>query len=111
MQKEIAEVSIFADFDHGEGVLDFTWNDSSGIKRSLIITLDAHCSREMPIRSGSGWPDINLVDRSRVVVTFPEELAKKLELECVVEFATELDDTTFRTLQDWIRCVEGEELD
>jgi|GEM_PF-4695648 len=107
MQKEVAEVSIIADFDHGEGMLTFTWNDSSGINRSLTITLDAYCSREMSIRSGSGWPDINIPSRNLVVLKFPEELANKLEMECIVEFSTCLDDSTFQTLQDWIRFTGG----
>lgn len=80
-----AQIGSILDFDHGEGWITFSWVDANGIDRSLKIDIDGHCSREMPIRSGSGVA-ITQVRYNRVQLRFTHELAAKLELDEEIEF-------------------------
>ena len=73
------EIDSSLDFDYGEGWVAFSWLDGDGIRRSLTINADGHCSREMPIRSGVGV-EIPEVTGDRVRLSFTNKLASRLEL-------------------------------
>ena len=79
------------DFDHGEGWVTFSWVDSFGLDRVLTIDIDGHCSREMPVRSGTGLGIVDIQDDG-VRLSFTPELASKLQLETKVEFAGQIPD-------------------
>jgi len=74
------------DFDYGEGWITLCWLTEHGLHASLTIDLDGHCSREMPVRSGSG---VHVVDVApdHLALHFDESLALKLELDADVQFA------------------------
>ncbi len=86
------------DFDYGEGCITFSWRDVDGICRSLTIDADGHCSREMPIRSGSN-PEIVSVTKDHVQLRFRPELAATLELPPEVRFLGEFPDDVLADLR------------
>ncbi len=88
---ELSSVGSVLDFDHGEGWVTFSWVDTTGLDRKLKIDIDGHCSREMPIRSGSGFGIVDIHDDS-IRLCFSPELASKLELEPEVEFTGQMPD-------------------
>lgn len=99
MQGLESTITINADFDYGEGGINFHWVDSLGYSASLDIDLDGWCTREMPIRSGQGPPKLELLERNRIRLRFSSSLAKKLELDERVEFTFQADDQTFEQLK------------
>lgn len=99
---KISSAGSLLDFDHGEGWVTFSWVDPDAIRRSLTIDLDGHCSREMPIRSGSE-PEIVAVTRDCVQLRFRPELAAKLELPPDVQFCGNFPD---EVVADLIRLME-----
>jgi hypothetical protein len=92
-----AQISSILDLDHGEGWITFSWSDASGIDRSLTIDADGHCSREMPIRSGTGVSIVS-VRRDHVRLRFTDELASKLELDHEIEFEGTVSENTYKEL-------------
>jgi hypothetical protein len=86
------------DFDHGAGWVTFSWRDASGIARSLKIFFDGHCSREMPVRSGTGF-EIATVHPDRVRLRFTEQLAARLELDRDVEFVGRIPENAYTDLR------------
>lgn len=95
-------LGVLADLDHGEGWIAFHWFEipSGGLK----IDLDGHCSRDMPIRSGSGPPEFVELRRDVVRLRFDDELARKLELPEEIEIGFHISDDEFAELQrvvDW----------
>jgi hypothetical protein len=88
-----AQIGSTFDFDHGEGWVTFSWLDNDGISRSLSIDAEGHCSREMPVRSGTGVTIIS-VHRDRVCLRFTERLAASLELDHEIEFQAPLSEET-----------------
>ena len=86
-------IANMLDLDYGEGYIGFFWMDEFGIGRSLTIDADGHCSREMPIRSGSGVAIVS-IHRDRARLRFTEELAAKLELDREIEFEGVIPENT-----------------
>lgn len=97
-----AQIGSTFDFDHGEGWVTFSWFDNDGIRRSLSIDADGHCSREMPVRSGTGVTIVS-VHRDRVGLRFTAQLAASLELDHEVEFQGALSE---ETSADLLRLAE-----
>jgi hypothetical protein len=60
---------------------------------------DGHCSREMPIRSGNGPPEIVALTRASVVFRFSQRLAEQLCLEKEVEITFDISDDHFAILK------------
>jgi hypothetical protein len=106
---EAASVIIAClDFDYGEGWIEFEWADQARGTEALRITLDGHCSRKMPIRSGDGWPtDIELA-ADRIRLRFDAELAAKLEFAELIEIRFTPSDEQYQKLQDFVRYLHPE---
>jgi len=92
-----AQIESILDFDHGEGWITFSWLDDNGTDRSLTIDAEGHCSREMPIRSGTGVSIVS-VHRDKVRLRFTDDLASKLELDHEIEFAGNVSENTHADL-------------
>ena len=92
-----AQIEGIVDLDHGEGWITFSWSDENGIDRSLTIDSDGHCSREMPIRSGTGVSIVS-VHRDHVCLRFTDELASKIALDHEIEFRGIVSDNTYAAL-------------
>ena len=86
------------DLDHGEGSIHFSWPDPMFGREGLRITLDGHCSRNMPIRSGYGLRDFTIC-RDRVSLHFSPQLARSLELSKSIEITFTLSDEEFARLE------------
>ena len=99
----IAHIDNNLDLDHGEGSVTFSWLDAHGIRRSLTMDVEGHCSREMPIRSGTG-ASIASVLHNRVLLCFTEELAAKLELDRELALEGAVSEAVSRDLR---RLAEG----
>lgn len=100
------QVTVDTDsLSYGEGEVEFRWPGPIFGWECLTINADGHCSRRMPIRSGSGPPDFVAVDRERVCLRFPPELAQQLQLEPQVEITFSLSDEDFRKLRRMIRYL------
>ena len=97
-----AQIESTLDMDHGEGWITFSWLDANGIDRSLTIDADGHCSREMPIRSGTGVSIVS-VHRDHVRLRFTDDLASKLELDHEIGFAGIVQEKTY---VDLLRLAE-----
>lgn len=91
------QIRSILDFEHGEGWTTFSWLDASGIECSLTIDVDGHCSREMPIRSGTGVTIVSVL-RDRVRLRFSDELAARLQMHDEVEFEGPMTETTYADL-------------
>jgi hypothetical protein len=100
-------VHVLADTDHGEGWIMFEWPDESSGWDCLRITLDGHCSRRMPIYSGSGIERIEL-SRDRIRVQFTPELADRLRLELDTEIGFAASDTEFAELRAVVEHLGGD---
>lgn len=92
-----AQISSTLDFDYGEGWVTFSWVDVDGIDRSLKLDIDGHCSREMPIHSGTGVTIVSIL-RDRVRLRFTPALAERLELNDEVEFEGNISEETYTHL-------------
>ena len=92
-----AQIENMLDLDYGEGWITFSWLDENGICRSLKIDADGHCSREMPIRSGTGVR-ITSVAYDRVRLQFSNDLAARLELDDQVEFVGRVSEDAYADL-------------
>ena len=93
-----AEFGSLIDFDHGEGWVTFSWSDASGIACSLTIDIDGHCSREMPVRSGTGV-EIATVLPDRVRLRFTDQLSARLELDRELEFVGRIPENAYSDLR------------
>jgi hypothetical protein len=102
-------VDVTADTDNGEGWITFRWPDRLFGWECLIIDLDGHCSRRMPIRSGDGWPEFVELKRDRIILRFEPSLAEKLQLEEDVEITFAISDDDFRQLSRAIDYLNGAE--
>lgn len=100
-------VGVVADLDQHEGWVVFNWSDPTYGEMSLKVDGDHHCSREMPVRSGTGPPDFVSMSRASLVMRFAPELASKLELDEEVEFVFELQDDEFGELKEVIETWFG----
>ena len=89
------------DFNYGEGWITFCWLTDIGLDASLTIDLEGHCSREMPVRSGSGVSLLS-VSRDSVALSFTQELANKLELDANVEFTGAIPEAVRADIQKLI---------
>jgi hypothetical protein len=101
-------VELTVDTDYGEGWVTFQWPDQLYGWECLMIYVDGHCSRRMPIRSGNGLPEFVALQRDRIKLRFDPVLAAKLELEQEVEIAFDVSDDVFRELQKAITYINGE---
>jgi hypothetical protein len=88
-----------ADIDHGEGSVVFEWPDETYGYEQLTIDLDGHCSRRMPIHSGSGPPDFVAVDANRVRLRFDATLARRLGMAEEIEITYRLTEEEFDELR------------
>ena len=95
---KLTSAGSICDFDHGEGCVTFSWVTTDGLDALLTIDLDGHCSREMPVRSGTE-PEIVAVESDRIQLRFRPELADKLQLETDVEMICDFDDATLADLR------------
>jgi hypothetical protein len=100
----VTSVDSALDFDYGEGSVTFAWIDQAGIRRRLTIDIDGHCSREMPIRSGSGV-EIGAICRDRVRLRFTPDLAAKLELDTEIELVGDISERVCADLQRLTKWV------
>jgi hypothetical protein len=95
------------DRSHGEGWLQFQWKDSLFGQEGLTIDLDGHCSRNMPMRSGNGPPEVFFLKRDCMRLQFTPSLAKKLELQEVVDIYFSINDAEFLELQQAVDLFFG----
>ena len=98
----LASADSNCDFDYGEGWIALCWLTDVGLDAELTIDLDGHCSREMPIRSGTGVSIVS-VSRDSLTLNFTPQLAGKLELEANLEFVGEFSDAVYA---DIVRLAE-----
>lgn len=94
-----SHVFIQADTDHGDGWIVFQWRDETYGYEQLRIDLDGHCSRRMPIHSGSGTPEFVEVDADRIRLRFDVALAHKLSLTEEIEITYRLTEQEFEQLR------------
>ena len=92
-----------ADIDHGEGWVTFRWFHEVYGYEEPRIDLDGHCSRRMPIRSGSGPPEFVELRRDGVKLGFDPESARKLRLDEEIEISFSLPEPEF---QEFRRVVD-----
>jgi hypothetical protein len=100
-------VHVLADTDHGEGWVSFEWADQLTGWDELKVDLDGHCSRRMPIHSGSGGVEAIELSRDRIRFRFTESLAHNLGLEPDVEIAFAVSDAVFADLQRAVAHLVG----
>ena len=100
-QYSATSVGVQADTDHGEGRVVFQWPHDRYGYEELTIDLDGHCSRRMPLYSGTGSPEIVELRPDRIRIRFDPILAHKLGLEEEIEILFRLSDAEFTEL----RCV------
>jgi hypothetical protein len=99
MQPFVAtKVELNADLEYGEGRIRFRWPDQMSGEELLEIDCDGHCSRRMPIYSGTGPPRFIVLERNRVVIQFSATLAKQLRLEEEIEITFSISDDDFQKL-------------
>lgn len=101
-------VEIIADLDHGEGWIQFLWHDRQYGNEGLRIDLDGHCSRKMPMRSGTGPPEFEEIEAHRLRLRFTPILAKLLALDEVIEIEMSLSPDEFERLKQFIDCLPGQ---
>lgn len=100
MERHIATyVGVQADIDHGEGWVEFRWPHDRYGYEGLRIDLDGHCSRRMPVHSGSGPPEILELRRDGITMRFEPALARKLEMDETIEILFRLSDTELAELR------------
>ena len=105
---EAHDAGAWADLDHGEGSIGFQWPDSYFGKEGLRVTLDGHCSRNMPIRSGDGPPEFVELRRDAIRIRFDAVLAAKLELPEEIEIGFCVSDEEFAELRRFVDGFNGE---
>ena len=98
-QYSATSVVVQADLDHGEGDVVFQWPHPRYGYEELKIDLDGHCSRRMPIYSGSGPPEIVELRQDGIRIRFDPTLAQKLRLEEEIEILFRLSDGEFVELR------------
>jgi hypothetical protein len=87
------------DTDHGEGWITFRWPDELHGYDELTIDLDGHCSRRMPIHSGSGPPDFLELWHDGIRIRFDPILARKLQMEEEIKIFFHITDAEFDDLR------------
>jgi hypothetical protein len=97
------KVNVLADTDHGEGCMRFEWADELAGWDELKIDLDGHCSRRMPIHSGSGGLECVELSRNRIRLRLSPGLADRLRLDTDVEFTFAIPEPDYAELH---RAVE-----
>lgn len=107
IQYQATYVGVVADTDHGEGCIVFRWPHEHLGYELLKISLDGHCSRRMPIHSGSGPPEFVELRRDGVRVRFAPELARKLQMDEEVEILFTLADPEFEELRRVVEFFDG----
>ena len=100
-------VGVQADTDHGEGRVVFRWPDDSYGYEELRIDLDGHCSRRMPLYSGTGPPEIVELRRDGIRIRFDPMLARKLVLEEEIEILFCLPEAEFVELRRGVDYFDG----
>ena len=103
-------VEISADTDHGEGAITFIWPDEIMGWDCLSIDLDGHCSRRMPIHSGSDNVEQLQLFRDRIRLRFTEKLAMDLQMDTVAEIEFTVSDETYAELRRVIAEYFGGDL-
>lgn len=101
-------IGVLADYDHGEGWLVITWPHEFYGYDSLQINFDGHCSRRMPINSGSGSFEYVELTRDRIRLHFDADLAGKLKLDEDIEFSFSISDEQFTELRRWVEFWNGD---
>lgn len=102
-------VGIVADCDHGEGWIVFQWPDPLYGSEELKIDLDGHCSRYMPIQSGTGPPEFIALQRDFIRIRFAPELAKRLQLSEEIEIRFSINDDDYAELQKVVNNFNGDD--
>lgn len=102
-----ASVDVWADFDHGEGSLVFTWPEEPLGYETLHIVIDGHCSRRNSMLSGNGPPDFTELGREAVRIRFAPDLARRLQWPEEMEIGFEISDVKFAELRKFIDFFEG----
>lgn len=98
MRLSATSAVIFADPDDGEGWVTVRWPHELYGYEELKVDIDGHCSRRMPIYSGSGSPDLLELRRDGLRMRFDPELARKLRLDEEIEILFSLTDAQFEEL-------------
>jgi hypothetical protein len=102
-------VGVQADTDHGEGRVVFQWPDDRYGHDGLTIDLDGHCSRRMPVYSGTGPPEFLELRRDGIRIRFHPTLADKLRLDEEIEILFRLPDAEFAELRRVVDCFDAME--
>ena len=102
-----ASVEVWADFDHGEGSLVFTWPEEPLGHETLHIDIDGFCSRRNAAHAGYGPPDLTELRREAMRIRFAPGLARRLEWPEEMEIGFETSDATFAELRKFIDFFEG----
>ena len=102
-------VGVHADTDYGEGWVVFRWPHERYGYEELMIDLDGHCYRRMPIYSGRGLLKFVELRRDGIRISFDPVLAQKLGLEEEIEILFHLPDAEFVELRRVVDYFEGAE--
>jgi hypothetical protein len=102
MNKLATYIDVDADYDYGDGWLAIQWDDPPEGREGLKIDLDGHCSRNMPIRSGQGPPDFELIGPDRLIIRFQKDLARKLELDETLEVRFAATDDQYNRIRAFV---------
>ena len=103
---EAAELFVNASadlLDYGYGWVHFEWPDAIFGKEGLEIDAEGHCSRNMPIHSGTGPPEVLELERNRIKLRFDPALAKRLQLEEEVEIRFSISDEKLCELHNLVK--------
>ncbi len=104
---ELSSVGSVLDFDHGEGWVTFSWVDTTGLDRKLKIDIDGHCSREMPIRSGSGFGIVDIHDDS-IRLCFHLNLPQNWSWNLRLNSRDKCRMTLLRFCDGWQNCIDSD---
>jgi hypothetical protein len=96
------------DIDHGYGWISFRWpHDIYGHEELNIDLSDGHCSRRMPLHSGTGALAIMELRKDGIILGFDPDLAKRLCLESEIEILFSMPDVEFDRLRRVLDAFVG----
>lgn len=100
-------VDVRADTEHGEGWVVFRWPHDRYGYEEMRIDLDGHCSRRMPVHSGTGPPEFVRLHRDGVRLRFDPPLAEKLRLAPEIEITFSIPNGVFADLRRVVEYFNG----
>jgi hypothetical protein len=108
-QYSASSVGVLIDTDHGEGWITFQWPHELYGYEELRIDLDGHCSRRMPVHSGTGPPDFVDFATRRHQDSLRPRPAQELQLEEEIEILFHLTEAEFDDVRRVVDYLNGTE--